>query len=505
MIIGITEWSDGWATSTVIERGSHGGWVRTDEKPDALMNLPVSEVVTKAREDQKRDFGSLIEKRPFAGLVKANPRKALSALTIVGRNDDYPREFWSTIIDEIPTDIAPRLKRVFLNRVARLPHPVIVELRHNLGRWLQQNLVAILEFDGKLGWAVYDHIIDGFLTAGADTTRSGFGEVHRGGKVIQRSRRTFDHAINGPIGMCVGSLFHAVPGEVQEAGSRIPDYIKSRVERLLVAPGEGSDHAVSITSSKLNWLMFVDPTWTTERLIPMLTFDHPASEPAWNGFLHSGHVPELPLATVIKPLLLHLFPWVEGFSWDRDLSNVAAQWLGYMRVFHENEQGGLSPVEMRALLRAMSDEIRNRFIFWLGQVGQHNENGWIKHIIPLINEDWPRERQYRTSTSMRGWIALLDDTGNSFPAVYQAVKKFLVPVETNDHPFYRFTLEKNDEKSITVRFPEATLDLMNRATPEVLTRPPYELPKVLALIAESEPDLISDPRYLRLIDLVEGS
>ena len=106
---------------------------------------------------------------------------------------------------------------------------------------------------------------------------------------------------------------------------------------------------------------------------------------------------------------------------------------------------------------------------------------------------------------MRAWIGLLDDTGDCFPAVYEAVKKFLVPVETNDHPFYRFTREISDKKPITALFPEATLDLMNRATPQVLTRPPYELPKVLALIAETKPDLTSDPRYLRLIDLVERS
>jgi hypothetical protein len=504
MIRGIPEWSDGWATSTVTERGAYGGWVRTDEEPDVLMSLPANEVVSRAKEDLKRDFDSLTEKRPFTGLVKANPRKALSALTIAGRNDDYPNAFWSSMINDLPPDISPRLRRVFLNRVARLPHAVIAELRHTLGRWLEQNLVAVLAFDGDLGWAVYDHIINGFLAAGSDAAKSGLGEVHQGGKVIQRSRRTFEHAINGPIGMCVEALFHAVPGGKQEAGSLIPDHIKSRVERLLAAPGEGSDHAVSIASSKLNWLMFVDPAWTAERFIPMFAFDHRASEPAWNGFL-SGEAPWPPLATIIKPLLLHLFPWVEGFSWDRDLSNVAAQWLGYMRVFHQDEEGGLSRVEMRSVLRAMSDETRNQFIFWLGLVGQKNENGWAKHVIPLISEDWPRERQYRTSASMRAWVALLDDTGDSFPAVYEAVKKLLVPVETNDHPFYRFTREISDEKSITELFPEATLDLMNRATPQVLTRPPYELPKVLALIAETKPDLISDPRYLRLIDLVERS
>lgn len=505
MIRGISGWSDAWARSTVIKWGSHSGWVGTDEKPDAVLDLPVNEVVSRAKEDLKRDFDSLTEKRPFTGLVKANPRKALSALTIAGKADDYPEAFWSSMINELPADITPRLRRVFLSRVERLPHAVIVELRHTLGRWLEQNLNTILEFDKDLGWSVYDHIVDGILSGGADAANSGLGEVRQGGEVIQKSRRTFDHATNGPVGMCAEALFHAVPRENQEACSLIPYHIKSRVERLFAAPGDGSDHAVSIASRELNWLMFIDPVWTEERLIPMLVFGHPASEPAWSGFLHCGRVPCPTLREIIKPLLLDLIPWVEGFSWGRGLSTEAAEWLGFMRVFHPNEPSGLSRGEMRSIFRAMSDDTRNRFISWLGRVGQKNENGWAKHVIPLINEDWPRERRYRTSASMRAWISLLDDTGDSFPAVYEAVKKFLVPVEANDHPFYRFTREISDEKPIAAQFPETTLDLMNRATPQVLTRPPYELPKVLALIAETEPDLTSDPRYLRLIDLVERS
>ncbi len=149
------------------------------------------------------------------------------------------------------------------------------------------------------------------------------------------------HAINGPVGMCAEALFHAVLGEKQENGSLVPKHIKSRIERLVAASGEGSDHAVSVATSKLNRLMFIDPEWTKERLVPMLAFDHPASEPAWNGFLHSRRVPWPPLAEIIKPLLLDLFPWIEGFSWDRDLSKVAAQWLGFMRVFHPDEPNGI--------------------------------------------------------------------------------------------------------------------------------------------------------------------
>lgn len=505
MIGRIPRWRDGWATSTVTRHGSHGGWVGTDETPDAIIDIPVNMVIARAKEDRKRDFASFTEKRPFTGLVKVNPRKALSALTGAGRAGDYPEAFWSVMINELPEAITPRLRRVFLHRLARLPGPVIVELRHTLGRWLEKNLVAILEFDDKLGWVVYDRIVDGIMSGGKDAAESGLGEVRQGGRVVEQSRRTYGHAINGPLGMCAKALYLAVPGEKQEAGSLIPVHIRSRVERLFAAPGEGADHAVSITTSKLNWLTFVDPNWTHKRLIPMLAFEHPASEPAWNGLLHRGRVPCPTLAEAIKPLLVELFPRVERYSWDRDLAKVAAEWLGFMRVFHPDKPIGLTRREMRTALRAMSDDTRNSFIYWLGQVGQRNENGWTEHVVPFISQNWPRERRYRTSASVRAWIGLLDDTGGNFPVVWEAVKKFLVSVEMSDHPFYRFTREISDEEPITVRFPEATLDLMNSVTPRVLTRRPYELPKVLALIAETDSTLTSDPRYLRLIALIEQS
>jgi len=502
LIRSIPRWSDDWATSVVVAYGSHSGVVSTDETPDVILDLCVNEVVSRAKEELKQDFGRFTEKRPFTGLVKANPRKALSALTIAGKANDFPEAFWSDMINKLPADISPRLRRVFLNRVARLPEAVIIRLRHTLGRWLEQNLVAVLEFDEGLGWGLYDHIAEAILNGGEDAAKSGLCEVSIGGKVIEQSRRTLDHAINSPVGMCARALLNSVPGEEREAGSLIPEHIKARLERLFTASGEGSDHAVSIACRQLNWFMFVDPAWTKVHLIPRLAFQHPASEPAWSGFLH-GDVPLPPLAELIKPLLLELISWLGRFSWGGNSSEVAATWLGYMRVFHRNESCGLSRQEMRSALRAMSDDTRNQFIFWLGRVGQENENGWAKHVIPLINEDWPRERRYRTSASIRAWFGLLEDTGDRFPAVYEAVKKFLVPANSSETLFYRLTQEVDDEKPMTILFPETTLDLMNRVTPQALNRSHYELPKVLALIAETEPELTSDPRFLRLINVVE--
>lgn len=499
----IPDWNDGWATSVVISWGSRSGWVRTDEKPDVILDLPANEIIPKVKEVLKREDDNFTSRQPFVGLIKENPRKALSALTIVGKSGDYPKEFWSPMISELPADLKPRLRRVFLNRIARLPVTALVELRHTLSSWLEQNLVATLKFDDGLGWAVYDHVIEGILSGGANATQSGFGEIIRNGEVVIQSRRTFSHAINGPVGKCTRALFQAIPGEEAEAGSLIPCSIKSRIERLFTAPGEGADHAIAITARNLNWLMLVDPSWTKERLIPILDFKHTAAEPAWNGYLHGDAMPSIAVAELIKPCFLNLIPWIKNLSWEKDFSVRASQWLGLMRMFHPDEPSSPSGNEMRSILRSISDEVRNRFISWLGLVGQKNESGWANYVIPLIREDWPKERRYRTTTSVKAWVGLLDKTDDNFPVVYDAVKTLLVQIETFDHQFYRFTREFAGKEPITLLFPEMTLDLMDRITPPRLTRPSDELQKILGLIEETEPSLIKDSRYLRLIELVE--
>lgn len=503
MIAAIPEWSDEWATSIVTEHGSRSGFIAIDETHDALMHIPVKDVVSRAGEDLNTDFGSLTEKRPFTGLVKSNPRKALAALTIEGKAGNYPHTLWSSMINDLPEDISARLRTVFLHRLVRLPDEVIIQLRHPLGHWLKQHLGTILEFDDKLGWKVFDHVVDGILSGGAKAAKSGIGQARLGGRVIERSRRTYLHALNGPIGMCCEALFSSVPGEQQEANSLIPINIKSRVERLLAVSGEATDHAVSITMRKLSWLFYVDPVWTQDRLIPMLSFDHPSSEPAWNGFLHSSKAPWAPLVEIIKPFLLQLFPWIEAQSWKRDLSEIAAWWLGSMRVYRSDMPDGLTRKEMRSVLRAMSDDTRCQFIFRLGRLGQEDTDGWTRYVIPFINDDWPRERRFRSLRLTRAWIGLLDDTGSCFPAVYEAVKSFLIPLEKNENLYYRFTREINDEQPLTVQFPETTLDLMSRVTPSYSARLPYQFPHILAMIAETDPSLTTDSRYLRLIDLVE--
>ena len=349
IIAEISDWTDNFATTMVMDRGVHGGLIERDINPDEIIDLPVSKIAEQVKTVSSCTPPDLTEKQPFIGLVKTNPRKALAVLSVTVRNGDCSVKLWSAMISEIPKDMTPRLRKVFLHRLARLPHTIISEIRHTLGLWLEQNLVMILEFDDNLGWTVFDHVIDGILSS----------EENNSENCIDK---------DSSLENCATALFNAIPKK--EAGSLIPGDIKSRLERLIIMSDKGSDCTVWIAAIKLNQLMSIDPDWTKEHLIPLLTFDHPVSETAWRGLLFNGVLPSDPLIEIIKPLMLDLFPWIERFSWSHDLSWIASHWLGQMRVFNPDKPIGLTEREIRNALRMMSNHSRNQFIFWLGLVGE---------------------------------------------------------------------------------------------------------------------------------------
>ncbi|KQN76361.1 hypothetical protein ASF04_25530 [Duganella sp. Leaf61] len=502
LIRSIPEWNDSGIHSMLVKRGARSGWFGTDDRSDALKDVPINDIVSKVLELHKREFGSMTEKRPFTGLVKENPRKALAALVSAGRKGTYPTALWCALIEELPSDISPRFRRLFLNRIAKLPYSITTTLAQTLGYWLKGNLVDILVLEMALGWAVYDHLIDSLLSAQKDAIKATAGDGAPIDEDVHSFNRTLDRRAAGPVGDCVVALFNLVSEAPLEKHSQIPNEIKIRVDRLLSAGGEASDDAALEAGYRLNWLMAIDPEWALSRIVPMLAFDHPSSRPAWNGLLSSETPPDPVLAEKIKPKLLNLFSWIDQCSWGNELSDVAASWLGHGRLFRKRGAGGIGSVELRSALRTMSDTTRNKFIGWLGAVGTDTTGSWVENVIPLINRDWPSEQQYKTPMSVQAWLSLLQETGEAFPDVFEAIKKFLVPIET-DELLYWLTQSSDVENSLAERFPETALDLMNVMTPSILTRTPYELATLLIVISSVKPSFLSDPRYIRLIELVE--
>lgn len=322
MISGIPEWVDGWASSIVEAQFSNIRSIDTDEAPDLIIDVPVAEVIERAKTARNRDFDNFIENRPFTGLVKVKPRKALSSLTHAARSGEYPQNFWAALIRNWPEEANQRLSRVFLLRLQQLPDLTIRELRHSIGHWIEHRFLSAFSFDKSLAWDTFDHLVLGLISEDGASSGSGIVEIKRGDKVIERSRRTYRHALNSPLGNAVAGLIRALDYLQLAQGQKIPEEFKSRLESLITAPGEGSDYSAAILTKHINWLYHRDPEWVKETIVPWFDFDHPSSEPAWNGFLFAATWCPQEIGVTIKPLLLDLFPRL--YQWDRD--KISLKW-----------------------------------------------------------------------------------------------------------------------------------------------------------------------------------
>ena len=71
----------------------HG--ITIDEEADLIINAPISEVIKRSIQVYNRGFEEYTARRPFDGLVKLRPKKALLALSYLSKRKDNPKYFWS--------------------------------------------------------------------------------------------------------------------------------------------------------------------------------------------------------------------------------------------------------------------------------------------------------------------------------------------------------------------------------------------------------------------------
>jgi len=126
------DWRPSWDTSADHDWEARGGNVRVDTDASKVIDAPLAEVVSIAEEHTTHPFGEFTEYRPFDGLVKERPLRALSALSLEARNDRYPTRLWRSALTDWPDDTSDRLRCLFAFRLIRLPSQVVFDLRHRI-------------------------------------------------------------------------------------------------------------------------------------------------------------------------------------------------------------------------------------------------------------------------------------------------------------------------------------------------------------------------------------
>jgi SIR2-like domain len=495
-------WSSSWDERADMSYDGRAGWVSTEPDPVKILDVPVSQLVKIAEEHTTRRPGEFKEYLPFRGLVEQRPFRAVAALSYEARQERFPVEFWRTALSHWPQESSDRLKWLFACRVSQLPREVLVELRYYVPDWLHDHLstLASSSLEGALN--IWDEVIQKLLQAGAKATQSSLGETFVGGAPLNLSRRTYDHAINSPIGKMSKTLFNIMDVLQLDKDAKIPKRFRSRLEQLFDAPGEGSDHAISETTLRLRWLYYLDPKWVQNQILPMFALDQDRAEPAWNGYLHDNRLPAPELFQLLKPQFLKLVECVSRWRWGNGAARRLQEFLVIACYFNVNDSRYVSYEEARSALQKSDDQGRAHALWFLTSIVRDNR-AWNSFGKPFVQLAWPREKQFQSESTSRQFAMMAEESGNHFPDVVGTILPLLMPVKHLHLLIYRTTkTQDKDETPFPAKFPEPMLALLDRLVPKDFEVAPYELNSVLTMIAEAKPRLRQDPRWRRLHDVV---
>lgn len=503
LIESIPQWNDSWASEFLIAHNVLVTSFGIDADPNTIIDKPLSDIIPAVQLAQQYDFDATSRKRPFYGIVKRNPRKALAVLSLLARKGEYPAVHWIEMLEGWPDSSRPRLLKLFLYRLYQWPDDLIKELGQHLCLWLEKGLPTAWKLEPILAWKLFDRVLACLAADGGVATKAGKTEYRVLGKLVSRSRRTIASALNGPIGRLTEGLLDMLAQLGLDKEQKIPAEFKFRMEKLLECPGEGADHSSAVLSRHIGWLHHIDSEWVVDHILKYFSFDHIRAEPAWNGFLSQGRLPTEELLTLMKPHFTKLFPCIYQWQWDVEYPKIAVQMIVDISIFYNDQVGGLTIREARNSIRSMNDKNRKDAIFWLSQIGEVADSRWNSHVIPFIDNVWPREKAYMTSGLVSAWVSLLEKSGEQFPKVLSSVRKFLVPAEKLDHSLFSFSGDVYTKPLLSTQFPVEVLELLDAIIPDAIQEVPYSLQGILAKIEEAQPSLVRDHRLLRLFDLIE--
>ena len=498
----LPQWQDDWTQSAAYALRGKSGWIATDENESALEGIPVSKIAERALAQTGHAAGEFTEYQPFRGLIKNQPSRAISALGAASRKGEFPAGLWGDAISNWPQGAAARAKLLFHERMRRLPPETIVQVRYEVGRWLEGPWILLAQENESYALKLFDDLVSGLLSRGAQGTDSGLGEIYIRGGPVEKSRRTLDHAINGPIGSATRALLSAFVKREPDQGEGMPHEFSTRFSSLLAAPGEGSDHATCIIAERANWLDYIAPDWADKTIVPWFRIGHDKNEPAWNGLLYSGKMPTPSLFGKIREHFMGLFPVIYSWNWGDQAEERAHQWVVLATVSPSNGVSGISFDQARDCIRNMNSRGRGQVIQFLGSVGEQNESGWKRYTIPFIEKAWPKERNIQTEETSKAWISVLEDSGEAFPTLVDTIGLYLRRTGSLRFGLYGSTRVEKGGVVIPKVYPDHMLDVLDLVIPDNPADGPHDLAEVLQVMAEAKPEIVSDRRFMRLEALV---
>lgn len=114
----------------------------------------------------------------------------------------------------------------------------------------------------------------------------------------------------------------------------------------------------------------------------------------------------------------------------------------------------------RKCARKVDDGARAHAVWFLANIATSKDD-WDSFGKHFIQSAWPRESRFQTPAVSKQFAFFAERSGEQFPDVVEAIGPLLVHADGLDLMVHHASTGK-DDTALAVRFPAATLDLLDR-------------------------------------------
>jgi SIR2-like domain len=431
------------------------------QKLENLMNWLQTDPIEGHRSDYRED------------LYQRNFTRTMRALFKLSEQNIWPLNHWKNILMELMT--SNRVQHYwfyFAPLIAKIPNQEMFNLNQEV-TWLLRAISKQLNCHQVIFFEICHNCLN----------------MEYQNEVIKDRTDPLSAAINHPIGRITQALLDMCFFKEINDDDGLPDEIKSILTILFEADKAQYIHGKVILTSRLVSLFRVDPEWTKQYLLPILSWERPELETkaAWMGFLWSPQI-YLPLLTAFKNDLL------ETARHYDILDNLKTQYVSFItyividpsNIFTIQEfQSAISNLPAEGL-RYSVQALENSLV----GTGEQREQFWNNRIQPYWQNFWPKSKEFMSRPMAEQLVNLSIAAGNEFPTALRTVFDWLLPIQ---YPYE--ILHLLDEEKLCSKFPQDVLSLLDK----IIEEKSYDLGKLLDAIADAWPEAKDDPRYRKLL------
>lgn len=494
--------SDKWQESFLDEEpyspNAVAGFIKTNISSEMLDLIQITDstelfnIIEKLENDRSVFFE---QKKPFIGLIQKDISYILNLLLKELKLNNLRENFWKQLFSNFPENATLEEKIKTAKTILLLPPEVIFSCRFCLSRWINEKLVYVCISDQVLFWQIWDYVFNTLNTMGIEATKSSFGDVMRGGKVIKKSRKTLENARNSPIGQLVNAIFLTFKTWKLDPKICKSNYL-SRFELALQSVGEGADHAAVMIAYHFNFIFINYKKWTECNLIPLLNIENPLSEPVWHGLMHTTPLKNTSLK--IKPYIAPLVKEKPEWLGNEKLKNNLATYIVLLSYWSYSSSKYYSDLELRNLIRSFDHDMLSHSLWVLNQIITKEKN-WLSFGRYFIKNIWPKELIFQSSRISERMLNLILETSDEFIDVNRHIMSYLGKIDTGSLFLYR--LIKDDKVFLLEKYPEEVLLLLDKLIGSRIEHYDHYLKRILDKLITVKPTIKNNSSWRRLKEI----